>query len=1213
MRGRAGLLGWSAAIWLGLGAGAAPVSPTSAAAPPAAQRIILKLRTTDSSTPQSADRVQRQLQLEQQAIAALAARTGISVGRTRSILPGLRVMEIAPQSAGESLQVTLARLRADPAVQYAEPDQRRHALAAPNDPLFGATPGATGQWYLLNPIASGNPAAVDALDAWATTTGSNGLVIADIDTGVRFDHPDLLRAGAVVPGRLLPGYTFISDVATANDGAAADTQMNAVWDADASDPGDWITQADTLIPEFSQCPLTNSTWHGTRVVGILGAITNNNVGIAGLTWSGWILPVRALGKCGGSDSDIETAMLWAAGIPVEDDTGATVPPNPYPARIINLSLGAVGACPSSYADVITQLTNAGVTVVAAAGNEGGPVDAPANCANVIAVAGLRQAGTKVGFSSLGPQIALSAPGGNCVSTTGPCLYSIDTTTNLGATTPGANSYTNQTNSNVGTSFATPMVAGIAALMLSVNANLSPAQITTRLQASVNPFPAAPPGTTVPICQAPSSSSLQTFECYCTTTTCGAGMANADGAVAAALRPIAALQLPATITAGPNVFNASASAAACMHSVASYGWSIIDGTATGTISGPANGSSATVVAPTSGSFIVQVVVTDDAGRTDTAQAVLSSTTATTTAPASAGGGACLAPIAPVLPVTVTVSPSSSTVQSGLTTQAFTAVVTSNANTAVTWQVNGIAGGDANSVGTISTSGVYTPPVNLSSVPIVSVVAVSVADPTKTGFAGVTITAPVAVTVVPATTVVLAATGTQQFTATVANAGSNTAASWQVNGVAGGNATVGTISSAGLYTAPAVVPSPATVTVTAIAAADPTRSGSAAVTVAYVAVGVIPGSATVMARGTQPFVASVMNTPNTAVTWYVNGVAGGNATVGIISASGVYTAPATVPSPATVTVTAVSVADTTRSGSAQVTVVPASTSTSSSSGASGGGSSSSGGGGGGGGAMTMPGLLALAALAALAVGTRRRGPRTAETPMRRPSVRLRTMMTITLALLAAAPAAHSESPWSAGVHYFVINPAQPTGVPAGKIEVTEVFSYACPGCNRFYPVADRLRSSLPANAIMDFLPASFRPDEDWPMFQRAYLTARELGIDQRTHDAMFDAVWKTGELAVFDPATQRAKRPAPTIADAAQFYAKAAGVKAETFLATAGSFAIDVKVRQADELIRSYGVSETPSIIVNGKYRLNPVSAGGYDQTIELVKWLVQQETRPGDKK
>jgi thiol:disulfide interchange protein DsbA len=260
-----------------------------------------------------------------------------------------------------------------------------------------------------------------------------------------------------------------------------------------------------------------------------------------------------------------------------------------------------------------------------------------------------------------------------------------------------------------------------------------------------------------------------------------------------------------------------------------------------------------------------------------------------------------------------------------------------------------------------------------------------------------------------------------------------------------------------------------------------------------------------------------------------------------------------------------------------------------------------------------FAALVALAALAVGARRRRSTSAEKPMRQRAFHVQMMMTIVLVLLAAAPRAEADSRWTAGVHYFLINPVQPTGLPAGKIEVTEVFSYACPGCNRFYPVAEQLQSSLPPNAIMDYLPASFRPDEDWPMFQRAYLAARELGIDQRTHHAMFDAVWKTGELAVFDPATQRVKRPAPTIADAAEFYAKAAGVKAEAFLATAGSFAVDVKVRQADELIRSYGVSETPSIIVNGKYRLNPVSAGGYNETIELVKWLVQQETRPGEKK
>lgn len=222
----------------------------------------------------------------------------------------------------------------------------------------------------------------------------------------------------------------------------------------------------------------------------------------------------------------------------------------------------------------------------------------------------------------------------------------------------------------------------------------------------------------------------------------------------------------------------------------------------------------------------------------------------------------------------------------------------------------------------------------------------------------------------------------------------------------------------------------------------------------------------------------------------------------------------------------------------------------------------------------------------------------------------MVALTLTVLGAAPVAHGAARWVAGVHYFLITPAQPTGLPAGKIQVTEIFSYACPGCNRFYPVADRLQASLPANAVMDYLPAAFRPDEDWPMFQRAYFAAKELGVDKRTHDALFDAIWKSGELAVYDKATQRARRPAPTLTDAANFYAKAAGIKPETFIATATSFAVDVKIRQADELIRYYGISETPSIVVNGKYRLNPVSAGGYEETIELVKWLVAQETRPG---
>src|SRR5579864_6146543 len=192
-------------------------------------------------------------------------------------------------------------------------------------------------------------------------------------------------------------------------------------------------------------------------------------------------------------------------------------------------------------------------------------------------------------------------------------------------------------------------------------------------------------------------------------------------------------------------------------------------------------------------------------------------------------------------------------------------------------------------------------------------------------------------------------------------------------------------------------------------------------------------------------------------------------------------------------------------------------------------------------------------------------------------------LALALTTGLPAAHSAQTWLQGTHYFLIQPAQPSGAAPGKIEVTEVFSYACPACNHFYPTVDRLKASLPANAELDFIPAGFRPDEDWPMFQRAYYAAQVLGIDKRTHDAMFDAIWKTGELGVFDPRTNRIKQPPPSIQDAAAFYAKQAGIKPEAFVAAANSFGVDTRVRQADQLIKNYRVESTPTIVVAGKYR------------------------------
>jgi thiol:disulfide interchange protein DsbA len=206
-------------------------------------------------------------------------------------------------------------------------------------------------------------------------------------------------------------------------------------------------------------------------------------------------------------------------------------------------------------------------------------------------------------------------------------------------------------------------------------------------------------------------------------------------------------------------------------------------------------------------------------------------------------------------------------------------------------------------------------------------------------------------------------------------------------------------------------------------------------------------------------------------------------------------------------------------------------------------------------------------------------------------------------SALPVHAAANRWVAGTHYLVLDPAQPTTVPAGKIEVMEVFSYACPFCNQFQPVIHQLERSLPSNAQMVFLPAAFNTTEDWPMFQRAYFAAQALGIAQRTQQAMFDAVWKTGELAIIEPGTDRLRRPAPTIEDAAHCYAQLTGVSPQTFLAAARSFGVEVKMREADQQIMAMQISGTPCIVVDGKYVIQMGSLHSRDEVIPLVKYLI----------
>lgn len=189
-------------------------------------------------------------------------------------------------------------------------------------------------------------------------------------------------------------------------------------------------------------------------------------------------------------------------------------------------------------------------------------------------------------------------------------------------------------------------------------------------------------------------------------------------------------------------------------------------------------------------------------------------------------------------------------------------------------------------------------------------------------------------------------------------------------------------------------------------------------------------------------------------------------------------------------------------------------------------------------------------------------------------------------AAQPAA---AEWVAGKNYFVIDPPQPTA-SGDKVEVLEVFSYACSHCAHFQPYAEQLKESLPRYASFGYMPAIF--NAQWEPFARAYYTAQSLGVLDKTHQALFDAL-------------HRDHVPLRSIDDLAGFYAQH-GVERAKFLAASGSFEVESKLSRARELVRKFGVDGTPSVVVAGKYRVTAQSAGGYPKLIELVDYLAAME-------
>jgi protein dithiol oxidoreductase (disulfide-forming) len=212
-----------------------------------------------------------------------------------------------------------------------------------------------------------------------------------------------------------------------------------------------------------------------------------------------------------------------------------------------------------------------------------------------------------------------------------------------------------------------------------------------------------------------------------------------------------------------------------------------------------------------------------------------------------------------------------------------------------------------------------------------------------------------------------------------------------------------------------------------------------------------------------------------------------------------------------------------------------------------------------------------------------------------------------LMAASAAGAADATFVEGKQYRALSPTVPVSTPPGIVEVVEVFSYGCPACNAALPMTQKLKESLPRTAQLVLIPAAFNPSEAWPMFQRAFITAQVMGIAEKNHLAMFNAIWVTGDLPLVDPVTKNLRPKLPTIEDAARFYAKQSGIKEADFVATSKSFAVETRIGRAEQLVRAYQADSTPTFVVNGKYVVEPSRAGSYDAAAAVIRFLVAKES------
>lgn len=361
------------------------------------------------------------------------------------------------------------------------------------------------QWYLDGEYG------INASKAWKTTKGSPSVVVAVLDTGIT-NHPDL-------QANLVPGYDMISDPTNARDGTGRD--------ADPSDPGDYIGSS------------TPSSWHGTHVAGIIAA-ESNEIGISGIAPNVKILPVRVLGINGGTESDIAAGINYSLGLAISDKQGGIIV-NKNPAKVINLSIGSstFSTCSSSSPTqlAINNAKNRDVTILTSAGNDNqfATNSYPGNCFGNITVGATGITGDRSYYSNFAGYsrtqeiyigVDISAPGGDDrvgVGETADGL--IWSTINDGKTTPGRATYGGEQ----GTSMASPIVAGVVALMYSVRPKITYEQVWEILSGTVSAFN---PDSD---CEYQMVDTLMNDGSILTTGQCGIGIVDAEAAVLETLK------------------------------------------------------------------------------------------------------------------------------------------------------------------------------------------------------------------------------------------------------------------------------------------------------------------------------------------------------------------------------------------------------------------------------------------------------------------------------------------------------------------------------------------------------------------------------------------------------------------------------------------------------------------------------------------------------